>query len=765
METLASLKEALTPDDLPARDDAHTTTPSPAPAATNTNPAEGSDVPEWKVDNDYSHYRPLDHSRKEIRLATISAGAFDDPIHCKLTRHELLSNGLDFEALSYCWGDLKDTETITLRHNYFSDGSSLEGEPEGGQHIFNVTRTLARALRYLRYAEKERTIWIDALCINQGSIKERNYAVSFMADVYRHAASAAIFLGEERTTQHFRGLWDLMGMLKGAVERAGTKPLWQHADIGAALDEIKLAPKTEEARSDESMFRVHMSLIFEDFFKYPWFKRVWVVQEAMNAKDAVVYCGDRQTDWRDILVMLCWAVKLSRSYSGGFAASLDLRDRLPPFLWTSLHASKKGQIDAPARMPLLDVISRGRAFGATDPRDKVFALLSFGEGSSDLTQLAPRLKPDYGKSASDVWRDLTRQWIIDHESLDVLSTLREEVDKNNQIAEKTVFVSAADDPDFPESRPSGPVEKPPAGHPSWSLWHAQHPESAGWALFNAPNEITQSSYPMDLDRLDKPTDPAILSLPGGVLDTVVKAQWTFKRWTYSDSDIRQFNYNTKPPTSVKSGVEIAWASAIGGMKGVGDDTVKQLAFDAGEITITPYPDGRSRLQAFIETLICRCLNGRYFFPGQKMSLDPEDAEGLADSEREDLQIIADFAAHWAEGVDGKMQWFPQEWGGILKPLARHGSSRGFTERCGFIEGRCFFQSGRGAFGLCPRGTRAGDVVASLAGGRTPFVLRRTSEDAARCVLVGDCYMHNVDVKRTTRASVDRGDEPKYFDIE
>lgn len=83
--------------------------------------------------------------------------------------------------------------------------------------------------------------------------------------------------------------------------------------------------------------------------------------------------------------------------------------------------------------------------------------------------------------------------------------------------------------------------------------------------------------------------------------------------------------------------------------------MKQLAFYAGEITITPYTDGRSRLRAFIETLICRCLSGKYFYQGQKMSLDPEDTKGLGVSEREDLQIIADFAAHWTEGIDGKMK--------------------------------------------------------------------------------------------------------------
>lgn len=80
-----------------------------------------------------------------------------------------------------------------------------------------------------------------------------------MADIYRHASSVAIFLSEERATQHFLGLWDLIGMLKGVVERVGAKPLWYHEDIGAALDEIKLNPKTEEASLDEGIFRLHES--------------------------------------------------------------------------------------------------------------------------------------------------------------------------------------------------------------------------------------------------------------------------------------------------------------------------------------------------------------------------------------------------------------------------------------------------------------------------------------------------------------------------
>ncbi|RYP19651.1 hypothetical protein DL765_003244 [Monosporascus sp. GIB2] len=728
-----------------------------------------SDIPEWKVENDYSHYRPFDHSKREIRLVTIRPGLFDEPLHCTLTPHPLPCPGIEFEALSYCWGDLKDTLSITLCHDYTGYPDPECQQPEKTEQSFNVTRSLDLALRYLRLEDKVRVIWIDALCINQGSIKERNYAISFMVDVYRHADLVVIFLGEESKSKHFRGMWDLMAMLNAGLQRAQVKPLWQHEDIDKALDEINITPKSnKENKEGDHIFRIHMSLIFEEFFKYPWFKRVWVIQEAMNAKEAVVYCGSKRADWLDILVMLCWAVKMSRSYAGAWSASLDLRDRLPPFLWTRLHAAKRGEIHAPARLPLLDVISKGRAFGATDPRDKVFALLNFGEETHDLPGLPPRLKPDYGKSSSDVWRDLTRQWIIDHESLDILAIQRETVDKNNQVASATVFVRAEKDPPLPESKPSNAIELPPAEHPSWALWHAEHPEAAQSALFRGANNLSRCSLTLNVDLLDRPSDPAVLRLPGLVLDRIKSVQWPFKRWSFSDDDMRQFDYSREPPVSVQSGVSVAWGALIGAIKGVGENTTGQVSFHIdGQLNIPPYPSGSSLIQAFVETLICRRLSRNYFAPNVPMSLEPEHQDQLTDDMRADLKIFADFAAHWEKGVDPEMKWIPGPCAQCLKPLAKHGNPKQFTERCEYAEGRCFFEADRAVMGLCPRGARPGDYVASMAGGKTPFVLRPLDEKddhASRFLVVGECYLHDLDIARITQKMVDEGKEPGILAI-
>jgi hypothetical protein len=57
-------------------------------------------------------------------------------------------NRVGFEALSYTWGDPKATLPITLH-----------GKPH------HITKNLEVALRHLRYPERERTLWVDALCI------------------------------------------------------------------------------------------------------------------------------------------------------------------------------------------------------------------------------------------------------------------------------------------------------------------------------------------------------------------------------------------------------------------------------------------------------------------------------------------------------------------------------------------------------------------------------------------------------------------------
>jgi hypothetical protein len=79
----------------------------------------------------------------------------------------------DYVALSYTWGDPKETREI------FVNGKSVQ-----------VTVNLEAALRVLRGKAPVKAglkLWIDALCINQEDNDEKEVQVKRMADIYQRA--------------------------------------------------------------------------------------------------------------------------------------------------------------------------------------------------------------------------------------------------------------------------------------------------------------------------------------------------------------------------------------------------------------------------------------------------------------------------------------------------------------------------------------------------------------------------------------------------
>ncbi|TID26312.1 hypothetical protein E2P81_ATG00787 [Venturia nashicola] len=154
-------------------------------------------------------YRPLDISKREIRLLSLHPGpwsddadwsddesssedsslavhetdhdATDDDVVARCTLHTVsLDDKPEYEALSYVWGDLSKRAGVVV------DGICTM-----------VTVTLQRALRRLRLIDKPRIIWADALCINQGDIAERGHQVGMMKDVYSACTRCVIWFEEE----------------------------------------------------------------------------------------------------------------------------------------------------------------------------------------------------------------------------------------------------------------------------------------------------------------------------------------------------------------------------------------------------------------------------------------------------------------------------------------------------------------------------------------------------------------------------------------
>ena len=98
-------------------------------------------------------YSQLNEDLGEIRVLTLQPGDFSADIQISIQTLSLIAESSSiYEALSYVWGTKDNPVKIKV-------GLSNNDE-------LTITQNLAVALPYLRYKNKIRTLWIDAICID-----------------------------------------------------------------------------------------------------------------------------------------------------------------------------------------------------------------------------------------------------------------------------------------------------------------------------------------------------------------------------------------------------------------------------------------------------------------------------------------------------------------------------------------------------------------------------------------------------------------------
>ena len=126
-------------------------------------------------------YHPLDAKAQEIRLLVLETSTAEQSVYCSLHVVSLLSDPKpQYETVSYAWGD------TSLRSTIFVSGRSK-----------NVPAGPGRVLQRMRLATKSRVLWIDAICIDQDNLSERDQQVSIMPQIYSNTRRNLVWLGED----------------------------------------------------------------------------------------------------------------------------------------------------------------------------------------------------------------------------------------------------------------------------------------------------------------------------------------------------------------------------------------------------------------------------------------------------------------------------------------------------------------------------------------------------------------------------------------
>ena len=272
----------------------------------------------------------------------------------------------NYEALSYTWGSVKNPVAARV----LSTGKSGEA-----YETFQIGQNLACALRHLRFTDRPRMLWVDAVCINQQDIDERNAQVKRMGNVYALAARTIVWLGQE--DDNSKRAQAVLQYLSEQVEFT--------VDTFAADSPDAMEPEWFLG-SCPLPYDGNTWLALVAFFQRSWFSRVWVVQEVQLAnRYAVAQCGDTLISWH----VLQKAILL-----------LYEKRNIPQMLSLILTRIMPIARILKSGTTIDSLLEGGRNLQCSDPRDRVYGMLSLAP-----PLFASRIQPRYSLPLSEVYKD------------------------------------------------------------------------------------------------------------------------------------------------------------------------------------------------------------------------------------------------------------------------------------------------------------------------------------------------------------------------
>jgi hypothetical protein len=396
----------------------------------------------------------------EIRLIKLRPGQWTEDIQCQLV-YDSLSNVRPYKALSYVWGSRNKSRRI-----------DLNGCP------FYITINLEHALRHLRHQLTDTLLWIDALSINQTNDRERTHQVNLMGQIYKSSQGVLVYLGDSIprcrrkagpmlvqkappivTFSENKKLQDIESYARDvpasvSFQEGGHAGSQEVHEIMLVFDLIRMLSQADHLkdipvfREQEmnSSERASLNRLFESLRQLmhapvtPWWGRIWVVQEIILPPEAIVVHGTVSAPWSMFATAAsrcsyhlnhCCAKQVEKLPRDILNVLKDFCDRVldiekmrsicrpgsPDLAQLRRLQSVVTNDDSTERSSLITLLRRFRNRKATDPRDKVYALLSLVDPSTDR----PPLIPDYSLSEAEVYINASIESIYASKSLSVLS--------------------------------------------------------------------------------------------------------------------------------------------------------------------------------------------------------------------------------------------------------------------------------------------------------------------------------------------------------
>ncbi|KAE9373094.1 HET-domain-containing protein [Stipitochalara longipes BDJ] len=320
-------------------------------------------------------------------------------------RESRLSVSPSYEAVSYCWAteDGDDSRNCTI---------SCDGT------LIFITRNCEAALKRIRN-DKERILWVDAICINQAGDCERSHQVGLMGSIYKNAFGVLIYLGEPTSDldpDTELEVTDIFLDFLGAFFTEADDRIAQGMDITDSSRYQEFIRNVQAASRGHSLQLLPLIRGLRDISSRRWWTRIWVIQEAYLAvkQGVTVLWGPRDTPYPYFLLFN--QVIDNLRYLLGI---LELRDMGYHFR-TIAHCTGSLDHKDEKLAYILKALNNARSLQASDSRDKVFGLIGLIDPDAQVLS-----SPDYNKSAIEVFSLVSRSLVERGKILDPLYYLSE----------------------------------------------------------------------------------------------------------------------------------------------------------------------------------------------------------------------------------------------------------------------------------------------------------------------------------------------------
>ena len=283
-----------------------------------------------------------------------------------------------------------------------------------------ITQNLFAALQRLRSPEKDRTLWVDSVCINQLNVPEKNQQVKLMTRIYRTAATVLIWLGsDDENGEDTAKAFDCIQLLRErVVPRLDELRQW----------EDKALVKADKGRNDTiaKYFDIPTAdsiefVALNKLLRRPWWYRAWTFQESFVSRSRQIYCGCHQVTGEDMLDVTRALFNLSNCTKDPRYLHADLAHLAP--MTSGERFWSDADIGRPAdeQLSLSMLLMERRGSGCKLPQDLVYSLLGAARDRLDLA-------PDYAVPFETVFAKATAQIISITGSLSILREVYGEIE-------------------------------------------------------------------------------------------------------------------------------------------------------------------------------------------------------------------------------------------------------------------------------------------------------------------------------------------------